>query len=145
LFQEVREERGLAYSVFSSVSSYVDTGALSIYAGTAPSRVGETLRVVRDVVGGLVVDGPTDQELTVAKGYLEGSLVLGLEDSGSRMGRLGSGMTIRNEVTPIEDHVARIRAVQRADVERVAGRVLDQSPTLAAVGPITESELDLPA
>ncbi|HYF46920.1 MAG TPA: pitrilysin family protein [Acidimicrobiales bacterium] len=145
LFQEVREERGLAYAVFSSASSFADSGAVTVYAGTAPSRVTETLQVIRGVVGDLVATGPTDQEVDVAKGYLEGSLVIGLEDSGSRMGRLGSNLVIRGEVPPLDEQIERIRAVERDDLRRVIGRVFDEPPTLAAVGPISGSDLDLPS
>jgi predicted Zn-dependent peptidase len=135
LFQEVREERGLAYSIFSSPTAFSDSGALSIYVGTAPTRLDEALRVIDGVVADLVASGVTGQELDVARGYLEGSLVLGLEDSGSRMGRLGSSETIRGEVISVDEHVARIRAVTRDDVARVLDRVFSAERTLAAVGP----------
>ena len=118
---------------------------MTVYAGTAPARMQETLDVITAVVAGLADKGATDQELAVAKGYLEGSMVLGLEDSGSRMGRLGSSMTIRDEVTSIEEHVERIRAVTSADVLDVAGRLLHERPTLAAVGPITAADLPAPS
>jgi len=83
----------------------------------------------------------SDHELAVAKGYLEGSLVLGLEDSGSRMARLGSNLMARGEVTSIEDHLARIGAVTGDDVARVVGRVLASPATVAAVGPLDERDL----
>ncbi|MDD9369925.1 MAG: pitrilysin family protein, partial [Acidimicrobiales bacterium] len=83
LFQQVREERGLCYSVYSWASTYADAGSAGIYAGTAPSRVGELLSVVDDEVAKLVATGVTERELAVAKGCIEGSLLLGLEDSGS--------------------------------------------------------------
>ena len=116
LFQEVREERGLAYTVFSSPASYVDAGVLTLYAGTAPARLPELLAVVADVIDGLLADGITDAELQVAKGYLEGATLLGLEDSGSRMARLGAGLIARGEIIPMDDHLARTRAVTEADV-----------------------------
>ena len=143
LFQEVREKRGLAYAVYSSPSSYVDAGVVLAYLGTAPSRVAEARAVVDDVVAGLVEGGVTDKELDVARGYLEGSLVLGLEDSSSRMGRIGSNLCIRGKVVPIEEHVEKIRAVTHDDVRRVLGRVFGGGRTLAAVGPLGEG--DLPA
>ena len=141
LFQEVREKRGLAYAVYSSPSAYVDTGVVLAYLGTAPSRVAEAVSVVDDVVGGLVDTGLTDKELDVARGYLEGSLVLGLEDSSSRMGRIGSNVCIRGRVTPIEEHVERIRAVTHDDVRRVVQRVFTGGRTLAAVGPLDAGDL----
>lgn len=141
LFQEVREKRGLAYAVYSSPSSYVDTGVVLAYLGTAPSRMVEAVTVVDDVIAGLVADGITDKELDVARGYLEGSLVLGLEDSSSRMGRIGSNVCIRGKVTPIEKHVERIRAVTHEDVRGVLQRVFGGERTLAAVGPVDADDL----
>ncbi|HEX6568389.1 MAG TPA: pitrilysin family protein [Acidimicrobiales bacterium] len=141
LFQEVREERGLCYSVYSWASTYADSGSAGIYAGTAPSRVGELLRVVDDEVAKLVASGVTEGELAVAKGYVEGSLVLGLEDSGSRMGRLGRSLMARDEIVSVDDQVARIRAVSADDVAAVAARVFDSPRALAVVGHLDESVL----
>ena len=135
LFQEVREARGLAYAVYSHPSAYADTGALTIYCGTAPKRAAETLAVIEDVVARLVADGITEDELRIATGYLEGSLLLGLEDSGGRMGRLGRGVVQRGRPTTVDEHVAGIRAVTVGDVQRVLERVLRTPRTLAAVGP----------
>jgi predicted Zn-dependent peptidase len=135
LFQEVREQRGLAYSVYSAPSALSDCGTLTVYVGTGPDRLEQTAEVVADVVSAVAAEGVTAAELDVAKGFLAGSLVLGLEDSASRMSRLGSGEAIRGEVVPIDEHVRRIEAVGRDDVARVAARVLGGSRTVAAVGP----------
>ena len=135
LFQEIREQRGLAYSVYSWASTYDDSGSAGIYAGTAPARAGELLEVVDDEVAKLVASGVTENELGVAKGFIEGSLVLGLEDSGSRGARLGIAETVRGEVTPLSEHLARIDAVTEADVARVAAQVLRGPRALAVVGP----------
>ena len=135
LFHEIRERRGLAYSVYSYSALYSDAGAVMVYAGTTPARAGEVRSLIEDEVASLVADGPTDAELEVALGYLEGSMLLGLEDSGSRMARLGSGVIARGQVTPIDEHVARIRAVTRDDVTRVIQRVFAHAPTTAVVGP----------
>ena len=89
LFQEVRERRGLAYSVYAYRAAYETTGSMSVYAGTAPERVAETLQVIRDELAKLVVDGVSDDELVAAKGHLKGSTTLALETSSSRMHRLG--------------------------------------------------------
>jgi predicted Zn-dependent peptidase len=136
LFQEIREERGLAYTVFSSPSSYSDDGSLVLYSGTTPARLPELLDVVAAVLDGLLAKGITDQEHRVALGYLEGSMLLGLEDSGSRMARLGTGLTTRDEVISVDEHVRRIRAVTPDDVSRVLHRVLDGPRAVAAVGPL---------
>jgi predicted Zn-dependent peptidase len=140
LFQEIREERGLAYTVFTSPSSYADTGVVVLYAGTAPARLAELLDVVGDVVEGLLADGITDAELETAKGYLEGATLLGLEDSGSRMARLGAGLTSRGEIIPVQEHLERTRAVTAADVARVLRRVTAGPASLSVVGPFHEDE-----
>ncbi len=140
LFQEVREERGLAYTVFSSPASYVDAGVVTLYAGTAPARLPELLSVVADVIDAMVADGITDAELDVAKGYLEGATLLGLEDSGSRMARLGAGLIARDEIIPMDEHLARTRAVTTVDVARVLSRIFAAPSTLSVVGPFDEAE-----
>ncbi|MBK5224781.1 MAG: insulinase family protein [Acidimicrobiia bacterium] len=138
LFQEVREERGLAYSVGSGTSLYADAGAMVVYVGTAIGRSTEALTVIDGVIADLVASGITARELEVAKGYLSGSMVLGLEDSGSRMGRLGSSETVRGFVTSVDEHLARIGEVSLDDVHQVAARVLGGPRTLSAVGPFDE-------
>jgi predicted Zn-dependent peptidase len=142
LFQEIREDRGLAYSVYSYTSLHADAGALVVYAGTAPARLAEVRALVRAEVDRVCAEGITAEELAVAAGYLEGSLLLGLEDSGSRMARLGSSLCARGRVTPVDDHVAAIRAVTLADVARVVARVLAGPSTTAAVGPLDDRALD---
>jgi predicted Zn-dependent peptidase len=141
LFQEVREERGLAYSVYSHPTAFEDSGYLTIYCGTAPKRAREALQVIDDVVASVLADGVTEAELAVAAGYLEGSMLLGLEDSGGRMGRLGRSLMQRGGITTIDEHVARLRAVTTEDVSRVLHRVLDTPRALAAVGPFELDEI----
>jgi predicted Zn-dependent peptidase len=141
LFQEVREERGLAYSVYSWASTYDDSGSAGIYAGTAPARAAELLEVVDDEVAKLVASGVTENELGVAKGFIEGSLVLGLEDSASRMARLGRSLMARNEIVTVDDQLARIRAVTGDDVGAVAARVYGGDRALAVIGQIDDAIL----
>jgi predicted Zn-dependent peptidase len=141
LFQEIREERGLCYSVYSWASTYADAGCAGIYAGTAPARVGELLEVIDDEVAKMVATGVTESELAVAKGYIEGSLVLGLEDSGSRMARLGRSLMARDEIVTVEEQLARIRAVTADDVGAVASRVFGSPRSLAVVGHVDDSVL----
>jgi predicted Zn-dependent peptidase len=141
LFQEVREERGMAYSVWSSSSLYSDAGSLVAYAGTSPGKVRDVLKVIDDVIAALVADGITEHELAVAAGYIEGSLVLALEDSGSRMSRLGRGELSTTELVSVDEQVARIRAVTLDDVKAVLARVLSEPRALAAVGPFGPDDL----
>ncbi len=135
LFQEVREKRGLAYAVFSSLTSFTDSGALSLYLATGTGRLDRALEVVGDVIERFVSEGLTEHEVAVAKGYLIGSLLLGLEDSGSRMARLGANEATRGEVIPIDEHVRRVEAITADDVRRVVDRVFAGPRSLAAVGP----------
>ena len=134
LFTEVREERGLAYAVYSGPSLYTDTGLLSIYAGTGRARLGELLRVIDEVLEGLLADGITDEEHAVALGYLEGATVLGLEDSGSRMSRLASNEVVWGEVVPLDVQLGRLRSVTPDQVLDVLRKVLGAPRTVAAVG-----------
>jgi predicted Zn-dependent peptidase len=142
LFQEVREQRGLCYSVYSWGSAYVDAGTAGIYAGTAPSRVAELLSVIDDEIAKLVASGVTEGELAVAKGYVEGSMVLGLEDSGSRMARLGRSLMARDEIVTVDEQLERIRAVTADDVGEVAARVFGGDRALAVVGHVDDGALD---
>lgn len=141
LFQEIREERGLAYSVYSHPTAFEDAGYLTVYLGTAPKRAREALGVVDDVVASIVADGVTESERAIAAGYLEGSMLLGLEDSGGCMGRLGRSLMQRDHITTIDEHVERLRAITTDDVSRVLRRVLDGPRALAAVGPFEADQL----
>lgn len=135
LFWEVREERGLTYSISSGVSHHVDTGALTVHCATTPAKARELLSVVEGVVAGVAADGVSDDELRRARSALRGGLLLGLEDAGSRMVRLGSGESLRDGATPLADHLAHLDAVAAADVARVAARVLGGPRALSLVGP----------
>jgi predicted Zn-dependent peptidase len=138
LFQEVREERGLAYTVYSSVSMNVDCGALTAYAATSPAKVPEVVEITERIVAELVEGGITAREHTLALGFLEGSLELAQEDTGSRMARIGRSEQVRAEVLTLDEHLAKLRAVTPDDVARVLRRVLGGHRTLVAVGPFDD-------
>lgn len=135
LFQEVREKRGLAYSVYSYSSQYADAGLFGIYAGCLPKKVDAVLDLCRAELQSVVDRGITDDELDRGKGQLRGSLVLGLEDTGSRMSRLGKSELVYGELLSVDDVLARIAAVTLDDVREVATDVLAVPPTLAVIGP----------
>lgn len=144
LFQEVREKRGLAYQVYSSVLSYADIGSLSIYAGAQPERLGTVVDVLRTVLAEVARHGLSDAEVARAKGQLRGGLVLGLEDAGSRMFRLGKGELNYGDHLGIDATLARISAVTEAEVAEVAAELLRRPVVSAVVGPYAHPD-DLPA
>ncbi len=140
LFQEIREKRGLVYSVYSYRAGYVESGVLAVYAGTAPARAHEVLALIDDELEKLATAPVTDRELAVAKGHIKGSLALSLEDSAGRMSRIGRGQLIHGSVLSFEEVVARTEAVTHDDLRRVADRILGEPRVLAVVGPFEESD-----
>jgi predicted Zn-dependent peptidase len=138
LFQEIRERRGLAYSVFSYRSAFEETGSLAVYCGTAPENAEEVLGLIDAELDRLVADnGVSDRELTSAKGHLTGSLALSLESSSSRMHRIGRAELTIGEVPTLDEVVESVEAVGRDDVARVVDRVVaGRDRTLALVGPV---------
>jgi len=144
LFQQVREQRGLAYQVYSSQVSYADAGTWSVYAGCAPERLGEVVAVVRDVLAGVAAEGISEAEVLRAKGSLRGGTVLGLEDTASRMNRLGRSELDHGRQRTLAETLARIDAVTPAEVAALAEELLSQDLTAAVVGPFDDLDA-LPA
>ncbi|WP_232797233.1 M16 family metallopeptidase [Blastococcus atacamensis] len=142
LFQEIREKRGLVYSVGSALTHYAGAGAFSVYAGCSKKRVPEVLRLIRGELDRVAADGLTADEVARARGQLRGGLVLGLEDTGSRMSRLGKSELSYGEYVPVRDVLARIDAVEEAQVRSVAADLFGRDTCLAVVGPYRESDLD---
>ena len=140
LFHEIREQRGLAYSVYSYRAAYEDTGFFGIYAGTAPQRATEVLDLIAAELDRMRADGLTDLELSRAKGSVRGATALGLEDSGSRMSRIGRSQLLMGEVQPVEELLRRTDSVTQSDVSRVAERILSGVAALAVVGPFSGDE-----
>jgi predicted Zn-dependent peptidase len=139
LFQEVREKRGLVYSIYSYAAQYSETGSFSVYAGAAPKRIHDVLAIVRDELDRVVADGLTEEEVERGKGHLEGSLVLGMEDTSSRMTRLGKSELTSGEILSVDEVIRRVDAVTDADVRAVAKEVLGTGPrALAMIGPFDE-------
>jgi predicted Zn-dependent peptidase len=142
LFQKIREERGLAYSVWSERTAYHDAGSLSVVAGTAPEHVDEVLRIAAGELELLASSGVTDRELAVAKGNLRAEALLSCEDSGARMGRLGSSLLLHGEVLTVDELLGRIEAVERSQVQAAAEELASAPRTLAAVGPFDADAFD---
>jgi len=137
LFQQIRETRGLAYSVYSTVDTFSDSGALSVYAACLPERFDEVVRVTTDVLQAVAGDGITETEYRIAKGSLRGGLVLGLEDSASRMHRIGRSELNYGAHRSIADTLAKIEAVTLDEVNAVARKLLTRSYGGAVLGPLT--------
>ena len=136
LFDEIRERRGLAYSVYSATSAYADAGAWSVYAGAMPEHAGEVVGLVGSELDRLVTGGITDDELEIAIGFLTGAYEMGLEDTGARMSRLGGMLATLGRVIPVDEQLARWEAVTHDDVRRVIDRVYGAGePVTVSVGP----------
>jgi len=135
LFQEVRERRGLAYSVYSFTAQHADSGLVGVAVGCLPNRLDHVLDVVRGELAKVARDGLSAEELARGRGQLRGGLVLGLEDSASRMARLGKAELVHDELLSIDEVIARIDAVTLEDVRTVAAEVFTRPEVLAVVGP----------
>nr|WP_291044512.1 pitrilysin family protein [Herbiconiux sp.] len=136
LFQEVREKRGLAYSVYSYAASYSDAGVFMMAAGCTPGREGTVTELMLAELRRLADDGITADELARAHGQLSGSAALALEDSDTRMSRLGRAELTLGEFVDLDESVRRLNAVTRDDVQRLARELADGPMGIAAVGPV---------
>ncbi|MBD5655698.1 MAG: insulinase family protein, partial [Candidatus Eremiobacteraeota bacterium] len=142
LFQEVREKRGLAYSVYSFQQGYRDAGLFGVSAGTAPGSVQECIDVIVDELARMAADGPTDAEIDLAKEHIKGSLTLSLEVSSSRMIRLGRSEFNLGRQMRIEEIESAVDAVTHDAVWNLAAELLrPEALGLCVLGPLAESEI----
>ena len=141
LFQEIREKRGLAYSVYSYAQQFAGTGALGFYAGCTPSRATEVISLIREVLNDVAVNGLTHEELLRAQGAVKGTLVLSQEDTGSRMSRIGKSELVHGEIQSFDEILGAITKVSSSDIRELAGEFLTKSPTLAIVGPFKKESV----
>jgi predicted Zn-dependent peptidase len=135
LFDVIREQRGLAYSVYSGTSCYGDAGAWVVGAGTLPDNADEVLSLIIEQLELLRAHGLTDDEIDVAKGALTGTFELGLEDTGSRMTRNGALLCVRGEIVPVDEQVRRWLGVDQAATRRAIERVYTADPIVVTLGP----------
>ncbi|MEX2983945.1 M16 family metallopeptidase [Streptomyces sp. C36] len=140
LFQEVREKRGLAYSVYSYTSGFADCGLFGVYAGCRPSQVHDVLRICRDELDRVATEGLSDEEIGRAIGQLSGSTVLGLEDTGALMNRIGKSELCWGDQMSVDDMLARIATVTPDEIREVARDVLGQRPSLSVIGPLKDKQ-----
>ena len=139
LFQEVRERRGLAYSVYSFASSYSDAGLFGIYAGCSPAKAGQVAELLLSEFHLLADGGVTDDELHRAVGQLSGASALALEDSDTRMSRLGRSELTMGEFVDLDETLRRIALVTPADVRELAADLVSRPLSIAAVGTVDDS------
>ena len=136
LFQEIREQRGLAYSVYSYHSTYVDTGLFAIYAGTSPKNTEEVIECILQEVNDIRQQGITADELARTKAQIKGGLYLGLESVSSRMSRLGKTELTYNRVLSPDEVVEKLEKVTLEDVKRVIGRLWQRDKiSIMTLGP----------
>lgn len=134
LFQEIREKRGLAYSVYSYHSAHIDSGLFTIYMGTAPKQTDEVLKVTMDVLAGVAANGLTEEELRKGKEQLKGSFILSLESTSSRMNRLGKNELMLGKHHTLDEILAMIDAVSGEDIRTLVNQLFAQPFALAMVG-----------
>ncbi|MFE1963042.1 M16 family metallopeptidase [Streptomyces sp. NPDC059479] len=140
LFQEVREKRGLAYSVYSYTSGFADCGLFGVYAGCRPSQVHDVLKICRDELDRVSAEGLSEEEIHRAVGQLSGSTVLGLEDTGALMNRIGKSELCWGAQMSVDDMLGRIAAVTPDEVSAVARDVLGHRPSLSVIGPLKDKQ-----
>lgn len=134
LFQEIREKRGLAYSVYSYHSSHIDSGLFTIYTGTAPKQTEEVLKVTMDIIGEISITGITEAELKRGKEQLKGSLILSLESTSSRMNRLGKNELMLGNHHTLDELIAKIESVEMEHIHSLSKEIFTQPFALAMVG-----------
>jgi predicted Zn-dependent peptidase len=135
LFQEIREKRGLAYSVYAYAQQFAGSGVLGFYAGCNPTKAIEVVEIIRAVLSDVADNGMTHEEIERAKGAVRGSLVLSQEDTGSRMSRIGKNEIVYGQVMDFDDILKAISRVSAEDIREIASEFLVKTPTLALVGP----------
>jgi predicted Zn-dependent peptidase len=139
LFQEIRESRGLAYSVYSYIGHYADAGMFGVAGGCLPAKLDPVLDVCREELARVAEQGITAREMELGKGQLKGSTVLGLEDSGARMARVAKAEMLHGELVGLEELLRRVDAVTLDEVRALAAELLAAAPTLAVVGPFDDA------
>jgi predicted Zn-dependent peptidase len=142
LFTTIREDRGLAYAVYSFRNAHADTGAWGVYVGTTPSQAALCLDLIAEEIARICADGISEEELVRAKGSLGGGLALAMEDPNSRMVRLGRDELAGAPHLSIDERLARLERVSLEAVKEVAAAVLTGPKVIGAVGPFAEGDLD---
>ena len=140
LFQEIREERGLVYTIFSFNSAFSDSGIFGVYAGTGPEDVGELMPVLCDEIAGVADRPMPEAEIERARAQVKAAMLMARESTGARCDQLGQQILIHGRAIPIEEQVRKLEAVTPEDVAGAAARIFGQAPTLASLGPLDRLE-----
>jgi len=135
LFQEIREKRGLAYTTYAYPQQFAGTGTLAFYAGCRTEKAEEVIKLMRDISESVAQHGLTDEEISRAKGAVTGGLILGQEDTGSRMSRIGKSELVYGEIMSFDDILNKVRSVTPEQVHQLARDLFSAPATLALVGP----------
>jgi predicted Zn-dependent peptidase len=135
LFQEIREKRGLAYTTYAYPQQFAGTGTLAFYAGCKTDKTAEVLRLMRDISESVMEYGLTLEEISRAKGAVTGGLILGQEDTGSRMSRIGKSELVYGKITSFDEILNKVKAVTPEQVQELARELFSAPATLALVGP----------
>jgi len=141
LFQEIRERRGLAYSVYSFSPSYSDAGVFGMYAGCSPSKAAQVAELMLTEFRRVGQHGVTEEEMRRAVGQMGGASALALEDSDTRMSRLGRAEITLGEFIDLDETLRRLSLVTASDVQQLAAELAEQPISMAAVGTVEESTL----
>ncbi len=134
MFQEIREKRGLAYSVYSYHSSQADSGLFTVYAGTAPKQTKAVMELIKEMMYDLATKGLSEDELRKGKEQLKGSLILSLESTSSRMNRIGKNELMLGRHDTLDDMISKIQEVTMDDVNSVLNLMFAEPLALAMVG-----------
>ena len=135
LFQEIREKRGLAYTTYAYPQQFAGTGTLAFYAGCKVDKAEEVIKLMRDISQSVADHGLTSEEISRAKGAVTGGLILGQEDTGSRMSRIGKSELVYGEITSFDEILSKVKAVTPEQVRQLANELFSAPATLALVGP----------
>lgn len=142
LFQEIREKRGLVYAVYSTMEMHKDCGGISIYAGTSPTLVNEIIELIFKELNDLKQKPLSPEELSKAKGQIKGNMLLGMEATESRMGRLARNEIYYDRFVPVEEVISQIEAVTPEDVQEIAGQIFTpKNMSLVALGELSKSDI----
>jgi predicted Zn-dependent peptidase len=142
LFQEIREKRGLAYSVYSFNQGYSDGAAFGLYAGCSPQKANEVIKLMVAELGKVAHDGITEAELALAKGNISGGLALKFESTQARMSRLSGAELTDGEFFDLDESLRRYEAVQLSDVQALAKLMFEAPKSYVAVGEVKQSLFD---